>query len=135
MIGHSDIDFNIRNYTLDLLRVYYRQAIVDGLISIRELNKQLNLKLPLNWPKTLNGLILETLEDIPEANLSLKIHDVTAEILNVQGRLIKKVRLKKIILDLLFLYYNQSDEIGTGLPKQIKPQSHPFLHFLSIKLT
>ena len=71
------------------------EAIVDGLISIRELNKQLNLKLPLNGPKTLNGLILETLEDIPEANLSLKIYDVTAEILSVQGRLIKKVRLKK----------------------------------------
>ena len=30
-IFYSDIDFNIRNYTLDLLRVYFRQAIVDGL--------------------------------------------------------------------------------------------------------
>ena len=42
------------------------EAIVDGLISIRELNKQLNLKLPLNGPKTLNGLILETLRISPK---------------------------------------------------------------------
>jgi Mg2+/Co2+ transporter CorB len=43
----------------------------------------------------LNGLLLETLEDLPQTNLSLKINEVTAEILTVQGRLIKRIRLKK----------------------------------------
>lgn len=70
-------------------------AIVDGLTSVRELNRNLGLNLPTSGPRTLNGLILEALEDLPEANLSLKIHNLAIEILTVQGLLIKKARLKK----------------------------------------
>ena len=50
---------------------------------------------PTSGPRTLNGLILEALEDLPEANLSLKIHNLAIEILTVQGQLIKKARLRK----------------------------------------
>lgn len=70
-------------------------AVVDGLTSVRELNRNLGLSLPTSGPRTLNGLILEALEDLPEANLSLKIHNLAIEILTVQGLLIKKARLKK----------------------------------------
>ena len=70
-------------------------AVVDGLTSVRELNRNLGLNLPTSGPRTLNGLILEALEDLPEANLSLKIHNLAIEILTVQGLLIKKARLKK----------------------------------------
>lgn len=70
-------------------------AVVDGLTSVRELNRNLGLNLPTNGPRTLNGLILEALEDLPEANLSLKIHNLAVEILAVQGQLIKKARLRK----------------------------------------
>ena len=71
------------------------EIIVDGLTPIRDLNKQLGINLPLDGPRTINGLLLETLQDLPQTNLSLKIKDVTAEILSVQGRLIKKIRIKK----------------------------------------
>mgnify|MGYP002877605775 CR=1 FL=1 len=71
------------------------ESIVDGLTSVRELNRNLGLSLPTNGPRTLNGLILETLQELPEANLSLKIHDLQIEILVVQGRLIKKARIFK----------------------------------------
>tara|TARA_E500000178_G_scaffold356423_1_gene434264 strand:- start:57896 stop:59188 length:1293 start_codon:yes stop_codon:yes gene_type:complete len=70
------------------------EVIVDGLITVREINRQLNLDLPIDGPRTLNGLILEELEEFPEANLSLRICGITIEILSVQGRLINKVRLK-----------------------------------------
>tara|TARA_Y200000002_G_scaffold370534_1_gene366184 strand:+ start:845 stop:2110 length:1266 start_codon:yes stop_codon:yes gene_type:complete len=70
-------------------------AVVDGLTSVRELNRNLGLSLPTSGPRTLNGLILEALEDLPEANLSLKIHNLAIEILTVQGQLIKKARLRK----------------------------------------
>ena len=70
-------------------------AVVDGLTSVRELNRNLGLNLPTSGPRTLNGLILEALEDLPEANLSLKIHNLAIEILTVQGQLIKKARLRK----------------------------------------
>ncbi len=72
-----------------------KEAIVDGLTSVRELNRNLSLDLPTSGPRTLNGLILETLEDLPEANLSLKIYGLHVEILAVQGQLIKKARLIK----------------------------------------
>ena len=71
------------------------EIIVDGLTPLRELNKELGINFPLDGPRTLNGLLLETLEDLPQTNLSLKINEVSAEILTVQGRLIKRIRLKK----------------------------------------
>ena len=60
---------------------------------VREVNRALGLELPTDGPKTLNGLILEQLQDIPEANVSLKIAGVPVEIVSAQGRAVKTVRL------------------------------------------
>ena len=68
-------------------------ALADGAMPVRELNRALGLSLPTDGPKTLNGLILEQLQDIPEANVSLKIAGVPIEILSAQGRSVKSVRL------------------------------------------
>ena len=67
--------------------------IVDGGISIRELNKKLNLSLSIDGPKTLNGIILEFFEDIPEPNTSFKINNVTFEIINAQEKIVKNVKI------------------------------------------
>jgi Mg2+/Co2+ transporter CorB len=67
--------------------------IVDGSALLRDLNRKLHLELPLSGPKTLNGLILEHLEDIPEAGTSLKIAGHAMEILQTQDRAIKTVRI------------------------------------------
>jgi Mg2+/Co2+ transporter CorB len=58
-------------------------------------NRALGLNLPLDGPKTLNGLILEHLQDIPEADVSVRIAGVVLEITHAQGRAIKTVRLFK----------------------------------------
>jgi magnesium and cobalt exporter, CNNM family len=68
-------------------------AAADGAMPVREVNRALGLELPTGGPKTLNGLILEHLQDIPEANVSLKIAGVPIEILSAQGRAVKSVRL------------------------------------------
>jgi Mg2+/Co2+ transporter CorB len=68
-------------------------AAADGAMPVREVNRALGLALPTDGPKTLNGLILEQLQDIPEANVSLKIAGVPVEILSAQGRSVKAVRL------------------------------------------
>jgi len=68
-------------------------AIVEGSSSLRELNRKLGLAFPLDGPKTLNGLILEHFQDIPEAGVSLKIHDVAIEVVQTQDRVVKTVRL------------------------------------------
>jgi len=68
-------------------------AAADGAMPVREVNRALGLSLPTDGPKTLNGLILEQLQDIPEANVSLKVAGVPIEILSTQGRAVKAVRL------------------------------------------
>ena len=70
-------------------------ALADGSMQIREVNRALGLDLPLDGPKTLNGLILEHLQDIPEADVSVKIGGVVLEITHAQGRTVKTVRLFK----------------------------------------
>ena len=74
-------------------------AVVDGMSSLREINRGLGLSLPLDSAKTLNGLILETLQDIPEANVSLKVGNVPLEILQVQGRVIRRVKILRPLVD------------------------------------
>jgi len=70
-------------------------ALVEGASPLRELNRKLGLALPLDGPKTLNGLLLEHLQDIPEAGVSVKIGGVPMEIVQTQDRVVKTVRLFK----------------------------------------
>jgi len=66
---------------------------VDGGTTIRDINKQLDWELPTEGPKTINGVILEHLEDIPEAGTSLRINDYTFEITQVVDNAVKKVKI------------------------------------------
>jgi Mg2+/Co2+ transporter CorB len=68
-------------------------ALVEGSATLRDLNRKLGLSLPLDGPKTLNGLILEQLQDIPESGVSVKIGQVPMEIVQTQDRVIKTVRI------------------------------------------
>jgi Mg2+/Co2+ transporter CorB len=67
--------------------------VVDGGVLLRDLNRKLGLAFPLSGPKTLNGLILEHLEDIPESGTSLKVGGHALEILQTQDRAVKTVRI------------------------------------------
>ena len=68
-------------------------VIVEGSSLLRDLNRKLGLTLPLGGPKTLNGLILEHFQDIPEAGTSLKIAGYPMEIIQTQDRVVKVVRI------------------------------------------
>ncbi len=67
--------------------------LVDGSITIRELNKALEWDLPTEGPKTLNGLILEYLEHIPDPGTSLLIADYPIEIVQTTGNAVKTVHI------------------------------------------
>jgi len=67
--------------------------LVEGTVLLRHLNRKLGLSLPLDGPKTLNGLLLEQFEDIPEAGVSLKLGDVPVEIVQTQDRAVKMARI------------------------------------------
>ncbi len=67
--------------------------LVDGSASIRDINKEMSWQLPTDGPKTLNGLIIEYLEDIPHSNISLRISGYPVEIVDVSDNMIKTVRV------------------------------------------
>lgn len=67
--------------------------IVEGGMLLRDLNRKLGLKLPLEGPKTLNGLILEYFQDIPEAGTGLKIEGCRMEILQTNNQGVKTVKI------------------------------------------
>ena len=69
--------------------------LVDPRVSIRELNAELKVKLPFDSAKTLNGLILEQLQSIPQHNVSLKIDKLIVEIIQVSKHGIKLVKISK----------------------------------------
>ncbi len=68
-------------------------VLLEGGSSLRELNRKLGLHLPLDGAKTLNGLILDHLEDIPETGTSLKIAGYPIEIIQTQDRIVKVARI------------------------------------------
>ena len=72
------------------------ECLLEGSATLRDINKRLGLTLPLDGPKTLNGLLLEWLRDIPEANVCVKIDDCVIEIIQVQNQAIKVVKLIKL---------------------------------------
>ncbi|TLU66893.1 HlyC/CorC family transporter [Thalassotalea litorea] len=67
--------------------------LVDGSANIRDINKEMNWQLPTDGPKTLNGLILEYMEEIPKANISMRIAGYPIEIIEVDGNMVKTVRV------------------------------------------
>ena len=67
--------------------------LVDGSASVRDINKEMSWQLPTDGPKTLNGLIIEHFEDIPQNNLSVRIAGYPIEIVEVSENKIKTVRV------------------------------------------
>ncbi len=68
-------------------------VLVEGVCPLRDLNRKLGTHFNLEGPRTLNGLILETLEDIPEPGTSLKIDGYPIEIIQTQDRMVRVARL------------------------------------------
>ncbi len=67
--------------------------LVDGSATIRDINKEMTWKFPTDGPKTLNGLVIEYLEEIPKANISVRIAGYPIEIVDVCNNVIKTVRV------------------------------------------
>jgi Mg2+/Co2+ transporter CorB len=68
--------------------------LIEGSTHVRDINSQLKMKLPTSGPRTINGLIIEHLEMIPEAGTSLKIANYPLEIMHTKNNMIKTVRIK-----------------------------------------
>jgi Mg2+/Co2+ transporter CorB len=67
--------------------------VVAGSTTVRALNRELGWSLPTGGPKTLNGLILEYLETIPEPGTALKLAGHPVEVLQIADNTVKTVRI------------------------------------------
>lgn len=76
--------------------------LVEGSASIRELNKEMHWHLPIDGPRTLNGVILEYLEEIPQPNISVRLAGYPIEIIEVENNMVKMARIMP------HLYRNES---------------------------
>lgn len=77
----------------DIVRQTDGSWLIDGGATLRDLNRLLQWQLPVQGPKTLNGLILETLETIPESALCLHMGDYRVEVLQIKDNAVKSARV------------------------------------------
>ena len=85
----TDPSTNIRDYTPEEDGSF----LVNGTVTIRELNRSLQMELPTDGPKTLNGMVLEYLEHIPEPGTSLLLSGYPVDIVQTRGNLVKTLRV------------------------------------------
>ena len=78
----------------DIHREHDGAYVVSGSVSVRVLNRTLGWSLPTNGPRTLNGVILEYLETIPEPGTSLRLADLSIEILQTADNSVKTARIR-----------------------------------------
>lgn len=91
IVGEFTTD--LQTFHLDIHPQPDGSFIIDGTASIRDINRQLHWQLPADGPKTLNGLILEQLENIPETGTSLRIGPYTIEITQAADHAVKSAKV------------------------------------------
>ena len=100
MITHADLlEEIVGEFTTDpadsypdIHRAEDGSLMIDCTISVRELNRAMRWNLPTRGPKTLNGLILEYLETIPQPGTSLMLDGHPLEIMQTDGKTVKTVK-------------------------------------------
>ena len=71
-------------------------VIIDGSANVREINKAFNWHLPVDEARTVNGIILEALEEIPVPGTRVRIEQYDIDILDVQDNMIKQVKVMPV---------------------------------------
>jgi Mg2+/Co2+ transporter CorB len=70
--------------------------LINGSATIREINRALHWALPTDGPKTINGLILEHLENIPDPGVSIRLDSHIIEVVQTSDNIIKTVRMSEL---------------------------------------
>ena len=114
IVGKFTTDFAADNS--EIKRQSDGSCIIDGSALLRDINRALGWRLPIVGPRTLNGLVLEYLEFIPEANLCLQIDGYRFEVLAIKENALRSVRVterpRHIDLDDLDNYDLDNDDLG-----------------------
>jgi Mg2+/Co2+ transporter CorB len=74
--------------------------LIEGNVMLREINSRIDWNLPIDGPKTLSGLILETVQSIPEKNVGISIQGYRFETILIKDNVVKIAKAEKIELNL-----------------------------------
>ncbi len=91
IVGEFTTDFAA--ISKDIQKEKNGSVIIDGSATIREINRTLEWQMPTDGPKTLNGIILEHMESIPQAGTGLRLAGYPMEILQIKSNMVKSVRI------------------------------------------
>ena len=94
IVGEFTTDFQAHH--VDIVRQDDGSYIIDGSTPLRDVNRQLHWELPATSQKTLNGLLLEQLQTMPEPGMTLRLDNVTLEITQVTDNAVKSVRAREM---------------------------------------
>ena len=85
----GELATDIDRETVEIMEQKDGSYLIDASIPLRELNKKLNWQLPINGAKTLNGLIIDQVETIPENNIKIEIENYSIETVLIRNNMIK----------------------------------------------
>lgn len=83
----------------EIVELEHRMYEIDGSATIRDINKANDWDLPTDGPKTINGLVLEQLERIPDGNVSFTIGHYRFETLALNGNKVTKLKVKRLLMN------------------------------------
>ena len=92
----GELATDIDRETVEIMEQKDGSYLIDASIPLRELNKKLNWQLPINGAKTLNGLINDQVETIPENNIKIEIDNYAIETVLIRNNMIKIARVLQI---------------------------------------
>lgn len=92
----GELATDIDKETVEIMEQKDGSYLIDASIPLRELNKKLNWQLPFNGAKTLNGLIIDEIETIPEKNIKIEIENYSIETVLIRNNMIKIARVLQI---------------------------------------
>ncbi len=94
IVGEFTSDFSAN--TPEILPLDDDSFVIDGGALLRDINRALDWELPISGPKTLNGLVLEHLETIPEENLCIQIDNYQIETLQLSDNMVKNLKCVRV---------------------------------------
>ena len=92
----GELATDIDKESLEIMEQKDGSYLIDASVSLRELNKKLDWELPINGAKTLNGLIIDKIETIPENNIKIEIENYLIETVLIRNNMIKIARVLQL---------------------------------------
>jgi len=93
----GDFTTDIEHHYVDIIPQPDGSHVIDGSTPLRDINRTLRWQLPVDGPKTLNGLILEELQNIPEHSVCVRLGDYVIEVMQVKDNRVRTAKVKRLV--------------------------------------